>query len=128
MGKLSEMSRGEKLGWAFAQLKEQKQFNREESERLKREGMKQAADNSASLEFAREVAREIATKHRSDAGLSCATADDVGAELERRGYSGNLGPAAGSLFKGKEWEFTGQRIRSARKSNHARELKVWRLK
>lgn len=112
MGKFSEMTIGK---WAFDRI---------ESERLKREGMKQAADNSASLGYARMVAKHIAFTRRP----YIVTADDVGAELERRGYSGNLGPAAGSLFKGPEWEFTGQRIRSTRKSNHARELKVWRLK
>jgi hypothetical protein len=39
-----------------------------------------------------------------------------------------LGPAAGSVFKCSEWEFTGRRIQATvNRRSHARELKVWRL-
>jgi len=40
----------------------------------------------------------------------------------------DLGPAMGSLFKGNEWIFTGERVKSTRVKNHSRELKVWRLR
>jgi len=40
---------------------------------------------------------------------------------------GDLGNAAGSIFAGKRWKFTGDRVKSRRPSAHAREIKVWRL-
>ena len=70
------------------------------------------------LHLARAIAKLIA-----GVGGTC-HADQLGAELELRGI--DLGPAAGSVFRQACWEFTGQRIRSSRKSNHAREIKVWR--
>jgi hypothetical protein len=97
-------------------------FDQAESQRLKAEGM--AAAESArygDLETARLIAYEIGEG-------TTLTADDVAQEMERRGLIPNLGPAAGSLFKGGRWEFTGHRVRSTRVTNHGRELKVWRLK
>lgn len=32
----------------------------------------------------------------------------------------------GSLFQGKEWEFTGERIQSTLKGSHLREIKCWK--
>ena len=59
----------------------------------------------------------------------CVTADDVYRQLALLGHDGNLlGNAAGSLFRGERWEFTGQRKQSVRISNHARWIMVWRLK
>tara|TARA_Y100000310_G_scaffold182419_1_gene182517 strand:- start:808 stop:1131 length:324 start_codon:yes stop_codon:yes gene_type:complete len=86
-------------------------------------GMALAADaNMDRLALARRLAAEIASRKLS---REC-NADEVGREMNRRGFGSNLGPAAGSLFKGGNWEFTGRRIRSSRVTNHARELKVWR--
>jgi hypothetical protein len=96
-----------------------------ESERRKRLGMKDAAENETrvdDLDFARNVARCLA---RQNPDREC-YADQVGEILDQEGIE--LGPSSGSIFKGSEWEFTGKRIKSSRKSNHARELKVWRLK
>lgn len=90
----------------------------------KETGMKLAADNRPSdLDIARQVARRLAlsTPDRTT------HADEVGRVLAEDFGIRSLGPAAGSLFKGGEWAFTGQRILSARRSNHARELKIWRL-
>lgn len=99
-------------------------FDWAESNRKKAVGMALASESRAELlEIARNIAREIG------ATGSDVDADMVGQEMERRGYSvESLGPAAGSIFKGREWEFTGRRVRSSRKSNHGRELKVWRWK
>lgn len=92
---------------------------------LKEQGMKVAADNRVGiLQQARAIALELGRRHPRN---EC-TADAVSMELQRRSLPSNLGPAAGSIFKDGNWYFTGQRIRSKRITNHAREIKVWRLK
>ena len=73
------------------------------------------------LDRARDFAVEIAACKGTD------TADDVSEWLELNGYP-DLGPAAGSLIRGPDWEFTGRFVQSTRKTNHARLLRVWRLK
>ena len=100
-------------------------FDFHASKALKREGMDDAAhgQNRTPLHMARSIAKDLARSHP----LRECHADAVGMELRRQGYSPSLGPAAGSLFKGREWKFTGERIQSTRTSNHAREIKVWRL-
>ena len=56
------------------------------------------------------------------------TADDGYAFLERSHFNlGALGNAAGSLFRGKEWQCVGW-VKSTRVSNHARMIRRWRLK
>jgi len=100
-------------------------FDLFEGEQKKAEGMSLAASNRSNLlGFARKVARDIALL-RPD---RTASADDVGRALRRQGITQSLGNAAGSLFRGREWIFTGKRIKSKRVSNHAREIKVWRLR
>ncbi len=91
------------------------------SEARKVGGMKLAADNRHSLlHTARQIAEELAEANGE------VTADDVGIQMISRGLDpALLGPAAGSIFSGKGWHFTGKRIKSAKKSNHSRELKVW---
>lgn len=97
-------------------------FNAKASKAGKKAGMEQAADNRVSdLELARSIARGLCRKHGKT------NADEVG-EILQNTHSIELGPASGSIFASREFEFTGERIRSARKKNHARELKVWRLK
>ena len=100
-------------------------FDRAYSESKKRQGMESAALNRPYLlAVARTVAREIALSRPTRE----VHADDVNYELMTRGIDfQSLGPAAGSIFKTREWDFTGHRIKSKRASNHARELKVWRL-
>jgi hypothetical protein len=98
-------------------------FDEVESQRRKDEGMKAAAEAQPSLlALCRTVAVEIAVG-RPDRTL---TADDVGRVMWQRHDVDGLGPIGGSIFKGSDWVFTGQRIKSVRKRNHARELKVWR--
>jgi len=79
-------------------------------------------DSADVLTLAREVAR-VHARH-----FGTVNADTVGLLLKAHHDIDSIGPAAGALFRGAEWEFTGQRVLSSRKSNHAREIKVWRLK
>lgn len=100
----------------------QLQFNLAAAEQHKQSGMVAAALSKADLlEYAVELAERIA---RSTGDV---TADDVNALLIAQGR-GSLGNAAGSLFRGKQWQFTGQWRTSTRVSNHARQNRVWRLK
>jgi len=95
-------------------------FDYAEAQRLKAEGMDlAAANNTTPLAMARAAAKQIA-----QATDGTCDADRVGAAMEILGIP--TGNWMGSLFKGKRWEFTGQRIKSIRKSAHAREIKVWR--
>jgi len=77
------------------------------------------------MSYARMLAVTIA-KSRPD---RCVTADDVYRQLALLGHDLTLlGNAAGSLFRGDRWEFTGERKQSVRISNHARWIMVWKLK
>ena len=97
-------------------------FNLPEALRRKDEGMKQAAARDMTLlDYARRLARIVAETYGT------VTADDVQLRLDEYGC-GPLGNAAGSLFRGAEWEFTGDWRTSDRISNHARMNRVWRLR
>lgn len=77
------------------------------------------------LELGRDVAKRIA---RARATRAC-SADDVYQKLIDMGHDpAPLGPAAGSLFGKEDWIFRGEWVRSERVSNHARVIRVWRLK
>ena len=100
-------------------------FDYAESERLKKQGMTLAATHDGKiklLDIARHYARAIALQHPEHE----VNADDVSMRMIKEGITEKLGAASGSMFKGKEWEFTGKRIKSKRISNHSREIKVWR--
>tara|TARA_R100001015_G_C4603450_1_gene158407 strand:+ start:910 stop:1233 length:324 start_codon:yes stop_codon:yes gene_type:complete len=100
-------------------------FDYAEGERLKKQGMSLAANQEGKpclLDVARHYARIIAIQSYNNE----VNADDVFRLMSQEGITEKLGAAAGSLFKGKEWEFTGKRVKSQRTSNHAREIKVWR--
>jgi hypothetical protein len=85
--------------------------------RAKEAGMNLAAANKSDLlERARTIAISIASRKGE------VTADDVVAELGE-----SLGNAAGSLFRGKQWRFTGRWRQSPRASNHAHQNRVWEL-
>ena len=97
-------------------------FDAAESRRRKAHGMAIAEDAADTLLYkARRFARSYANYWGE------VHADHVSEWLEQTGYP-DLGPAAGSLFRGKEWEFTGRFIQSTRKTNHARLLRIWRLR
>lgn len=84
----------------------------------KRAGMDKAASNKKSLlEHARTIARRLGANGKE------VTADDVIRVLGK-----SLGNAAGSLFIGGEWEFTGRFIKSARVQARGNLLRVWVLK
>ena len=96
-------------------------FDLDRGERLKKDGMEKAEDNAkTALQLAREIAVEYALSHNR-----LCHADVVGRILKSRHGIDTLGPAAGSLFKTKNWEFTGQWIKSARITNHGRMIRVW---
>lgn len=87
-------------------------------------GMEQAASHrKEALIAAKAIARSIAHIHGS------VSADEVIDELEKLNLSaGELGPAAGSIFKDKSvWEMVGWEP-SKRASNHARYIRRWKLK
>lgn len=99
-------------------------FDFEAGQVAKITGMQRAA-TGRNAEGPLDIAREIAVRLAIESGET--HADAVGAILERDHGIKTLGPAAGSLFRGEIWEFTGRRVRSSRVSNHSRELKIWRL-
>jgi hypothetical protein len=103
---------------------DKKDFDLAEGEALKELGMLFAATSrTAELDIARRIAREIALKspdHTCDA-------DQVQARLIEMGI--DLGNSAGSIFKSQfEWAWTGRFRKSARKTNHSRLIRVWKLR
>ena len=98
-------------------------FHEQLGEQLRLDGMTVAADNAKEqLSLARKVARSIALRRKD----RTATADDVGRVLKEVYALDTLGPAAGSLFKTGDWEWTGRFAKSKRVTNHSRLLRVWR--
>jgi len=74
------------------------------------------------LERAKTIAHKLASDGRT------ITIDDVVEALAIASDApGLLGNASGSVFAGKMWECVGWR-KSTRVSNHARSIRVWRLK
>jgi len=103
-------------------MKQESLFDGKLSDKLKQHGMEQAEDNALSaLELGRQIADRLA---RTRGPI---TADDVGRVLRRDHGIETLGPAAGSLFKGSKWAFTGRWVKSKRIKNHSRMLREWRL-
>lgn len=99
----------------------QQEFNLTEGQQRRDDGIAIAESNHPSgIEIAKQVAKELAEQRGE------ITADDVQAEMHFRGI--NLCNAAGGIFRGKQWEWTGRVVKSARISNHARILRVWKLK
>jgi hypothetical protein len=100
-------------------------FDGRKARAAKARGMARAASHhNELLEIARDVAESIARS-----GDGTATMDEVALQMIRMDYNpAELGNAAGSVFKGNQWEFTGERVKSNKVSSHAREIRVWRLK
>ena len=96
-------------------------FDEIEAEQLKRAGMERAAAHPNPLQLARDIAEELAIT-----GNGCCDADQV-ARVLKEAYGISLGPSAGALFRGQQWQFTGQWLKSDRKSNHGRMIREWRL-
>ena len=100
-------------------------FNLQEGERLKEEGMAEAKAARKEIYLkAVQIAKDFASGNME----RVCTIDDVQNVLISQGYNPKqLGPAAGSVFRGKCWEEIGHK-NSARPSNHAARISVWRLK
>jgi hypothetical protein len=98
-------------------------FDLTRGEQLKKEGMEQAVENRGEIfDLAVRVAKELAKLYGQ------ITTDDVYEELLKWDFNpAMLGASAGSIFKGKQWICVGWR-KSTRASNHARMIRVWRLK
>jgi len=103
---------------------QRKLFDLKEGLQLKKEGKARARIARAELlARAREIARNVGETKEF------VTADDVQRQLIKEGHHQfALGNAAGSIFRGKEWEFTGRMVKSARISNHGHQNMVWRLR
>lgn len=99
-------------------------FDHAASVAAKELGIQQAAEHKRSLlEHARGHALRIAKERGT------VTADDVAKALHDEGISiFALGSAAGALFKGGQFEFTGEFIKSERVHSHGNLLRRWRLK
>ncbi len=95
-------------------------FDLPAGERDKADGMATAEAGYPWMDYAREIAREVVREK------GAVTADDVQERLIHRGFP-QMGNAAGSLFRGKAWECIGW-AKSPRRSNHAHQNRVWRLK
>lgn len=101
-------------------MNEESEFNLPEGEGRREEGMALARHNRArTLHVARMIARYLGRKQH------LVSADDVQRLMIQYGQ-GPLGNAAGSLFRGDEWEFTGEWTKSSRVSNHAHQNRIWR--
>ena len=100
-------------------------YNRSQADR--REGMRKAADKKSEwLGFFRQMAVQVATTQGGYCDSD--TLARFAWEHHRMDMSHILGNASGSLFLGKQWEFTGRYTKATRKRSRGREVKVWRLK
>ena len=95
-------------------------FDAKRSKAHKERGMASAASHQREL---LGIARAIALTLALNGDGTC-TMDDVKRQMLKMGLDPReLGNAAGAVFKTDEWEFTGERIRSAQVSAHNREIK-----
>lgn len=92
---------------------------------LKFAGMESSADSKKDLlALGRQLCHNKALL-RND---RTATADDAARGFKLVGLPPDcLGNASGSLFRGKEWTWTGEWQQSRRVTNHARVIRIWRL-
>lgn len=97
-------------------------FDARAGEQLKEQGIDRAVSvRQAEVAMARQIAVDMALASPNRR----ITADHVQSVLKRRGI--DLGNAAGAIFKGKNWRWTGECVQSSRVSNHSRILRVWEL-
>ncbi len=97
------------------------QFDLAAGLQAKEEGMALAAENRKRLlTVARAIARGIGLVRRE------VTMDMVSREMLKRNLPIDLGPAAGSVFKTDQWEWTGRYTKSHRITNHGRMIRIWR--
>jgi hypothetical protein len=97
-------------------------FDLSEGIRRKEEGLDLASRTRRdALAAAKLIAMQLAAR-RPDRTI---TIDDIQEVIIPMGI--NLGPAAGSVFRGRDWEFVGTR-KTKRKTSHARPVSIWRLR
>ena len=102
-------------------------FDIPKAERLKQQGMEAAAEaRSEALDMARGIAMRLGLQ-RNGEGV---TADDVYWVMcdEYPELVKELGNAAGSIFKGKEWRTYGEFVESKRVSRHRNAIRIWYYK
>jgi hypothetical protein len=100
-------------------------FDGQAAEKAKQQGMGLAALGRKRLLIAARGGAELAAMAHA---ARTATIEDVHAFLLRWGHDpGELGNAAGSVFKGSKWVCVGW-VKSKRVSSHARAVRVWRLR
>lgn len=103
-------------------MRVQATFNLDESIAAKETGQDLVGShNRAFLVTMRQAARDIARRQGS------VTADDLRRYAAQRGISPHHPNASGAIFRGAEWQSIAIR-RSALVSNHARTIRVWRLR
>lgn len=92
--------------------------------KAKLDGMECAVSNrTVLLQVARDIAHDLGSNGQE------VHADMVMRRLITNGIRPTqLGNAAGAIFTRSEWVFTGRWHRSRRVSNHARCIRIWRLK
>ena len=95
---------------------------RDDAKTLAHEGIAAASRcRKEVLELARDIAKRVALSRFT---RTC-SADDVYEELCLRGLQDQLGPAAGAIFKTKDWRFD-RFIESTRLTNKGRIIRRWR--
>jgi len=96
-------------------------FDLEEGRRLRQGALDAQEDqNPTWLEEARRVAQVISDTHGQ------VNANEVRRVMEARALFPKHPNAWGSVFRGKSWQRTGERVPSAIKTSHASEISVWR--
>ena len=106
----------------FDQARKTHAYQVEKEELAKEAGIRDAASARAELvAHARKLAKAFAIQCVASREI---TIDDVQILVG----DADLGPAAGAVFRNGEWEFSGRWMKSARKGNHHRMIRVWRLK
>jgi hypothetical protein len=109
-------------------LRPKSEFDPALAERFKREAMACAASSPAHQELLRLLRPALVSIALSRSPDRSVTADDAQVWLGEHGYPpAALGNAAGSLFRGGQWELVGYR-QSERVSRHRNRVGVWRLK
>jgi hypothetical protein len=101
-------------------------FDPDLAEILKRAGVAAAENHRKDLLVLGRYYIRQAALSRAD---KTATADDAARGFLKAGLPCDvLGNAAGALFRGGEWEFTGRMEKSKRITNHAHRNMVWRYR
>lgn len=96
------------------------------AEILKRKGIASAENHRKDLLI---LGRSYIRQAALGRGDKTATADDAARGFINDGLPCDvLGNAAGALFRGGEWEFTGRMEKSKRITNHAHRNMVWRYR